>query len=59
MKVNEKEYLGDGVYAQFDGYQIVLTTENGVSVTNAICLDRSVFYSLVKFEQKLHVKTQD
>ena len=27
-----KSYIGDGVYADFDGYGIVLTTEDGISV---------------------------
>ena len=25
----DKQYLGDSVYAQFDGYHVILTTENG------------------------------
>lgn len=34
-----KTYLGDGVYAEFDGYHVVLTTENAISATNTIYLD--------------------
>jgi len=31
MKENDmKVYLGDSVYAKFEGYGIVLTTENGL-----------------------------
>lgn len=45
-----KIYLGDGVYAMFDGFQVWLTTENGVAVTNTIALDPHV---LVNFEQWL------
>ena len=44
-----KTYLGDGVYADFDNYNIVLTTEDGVSVTNRIYLERAVFDALTKF----------
>lgn len=29
MTDTRKEYLGDSVYASFDGYHIILTTENG------------------------------
>jgi hypothetical protein len=43
----KRTYLGDGVYALFDGLSIVLTTENGVSVTNTVVLDPQV---LVNFE---------
>lgn len=38
-----KLYLGDGVYAEFDGYAIVLTTENGIATTNRIVLEPEVF----------------
>ncbi len=31
MKIDDifKEYIGDSVYANYDGYYIILTTENG------------------------------
>lgn len=31
-----KLYLGDGVYANFDGYYLVLTTEDGKHTSNTI-----------------------
>jgi hypothetical protein len=37
-----KVYLGDGVYAEFDRGEIVLTTENGIEVTNRIVLEPEV-----------------
>ena len=37
-----RKYLGDGVYAEFDGEHIWLTTENGIEVTNRIALDYNV-----------------
>lgn len=49
----DKRYIGDAVYADFDGYHIVLTTENGVSISNTIALEPSVFKELVRFEQDL------
>lgn len=42
-------YLGDGVYASFDGYHVVLGTSNGGPVGNMICLDESTYDSLVFF----------
>jgi len=45
--VNTKEYLGDGVYIENEGYQLKLTTENGIATTNTIYMDESV---LVAFE---------
>lgn len=53
---NQKEYIGDGVYVQNDGFMIILTTENGVSVTNTICLEPAVYNSLVNYVNKLVTK---
>jgi hypothetical protein len=48
-----KTYLGDGCYAEFDGYAITLTTENGVRTTNTIVLEPSVYEALTKFVGQL------
>ena len=42
-----KVYLGDGVYADIENGMLKLTTENGVSVTNTIYLEPSVWQELV------------
>lgn len=44
-----KLYLGDGVYATFDGWAIWLTTENGIEATNTIVLEVQVIQALEKF----------
>lgn len=46
---DHKEYLGDGVYASFDGYQIWLSTLEG----NKIALDDYTFDTLVKYKSRL------
>ena len=48
--IPDKMYLGDGVYAKerADG-AFVLTTENGLHITNAIVLEEPVFLNLVAF----------
>ena len=43
---NRKTYLGDSVYAQFDGFMIVLTTENGMGPSNTIYLEPTVYDAL-------------
>lgn len=48
-----KRYLGDGAYAESDGYQIVLTTSNGIITTNKIALEPEVFKALIKYEKQL------
>lgn len=48
-----KDYLGDGVYADFDGFQITLTTENGIDVTNTIVLEPEVMAALKNYEVRV------
>lgn len=50
-------YLGDAVYASFDGYQIWLHTSNGISITNNIALEPAVFEALLRFRKVLNERT--
>ena len=51
--MKEKEYLGDGVYAQRDlQWGIWLTTEDGINVTNKIYLEPEVYARLKQFVEK-------
>lgn len=53
-----KEYLGDSVYASFDGNGIVLTTENGLPTdpSNTIVLEPHVLDSLLNYRERLHAQ---
>lgn len=42
-------YLGDSVYAAFDGWHVVLTTDNGTGPTNTICLEPAVIHGLIAY----------
>jgi hypothetical protein len=42
-------YIGDGVYASFDGYSIWIWTDNGVEQSQQIALEPSVLAHLNKF----------
>lgn len=53
MRVETKEYLGDSVYVAFDGYGIVLTTENGLGASNTIVLEPDVIRALEKYISRL------
>jgi hypothetical protein len=37
-----KQYLGDGAYAEWKEGSVYLTTENGISVTNTVVLEPQV-----------------
>lgn len=49
-----KSYLGDSVYADFDGYYIILTTENGLpnDPGNVIALEPAVLDALDRYRAK-------
>lgn len=51
----DKTYLGDSVYADFDGYRIVLTTENGYpdDPRNRIALEDHVMNALVRYAKQI------
>jgi len=51
--MNNKRYLGDGVYVSYDGYHIVLTTEDGVSVQNTVYLDSDVMVAFKNYIDNL------
>jgi hypothetical protein len=48
-----KYYLGDAVYAHYDGYQIWLTTEDFEGFTHKIALDPDTYQRLVGFAKKV------
>jgi hypothetical protein len=55
MEENKKEYLGDGVYVQYDGNMgVTLTTWNGYETTNEIYLEDTVFYELKRYWERMY-----
>lgn len=50
----DETYLGDGVYASFDGYQIWLRIDNG----SKIALDASVFAALIRFQEGIQAASE-
>lgn len=54
-----KRYIGDGVYVDFDGYGIVLTTENGLCETNRIVLEPEVYESMMDYVRALREKANE
>ena len=54
---HEKVYLGDSVYAENDGFGIILTTDNGYGATNTIYLEPSVYTALLDYVSKCSERT--
>ena len=52
-RTGTKAYIGDGVYVDRDDRGLVLTTEDGVRVTNTIYLEAEVWAALIEYVQAL------
>ena len=50
---DEQEYLGDGVYASFDGYHIWLETPKQM-IHHKIALEYPVYIKLVEYAKRIH-----
>lgn len=48
-----KEYLGDSVYVEQEGYGLTLTTENGFGPSNTIYLEPNVMEALINYYKKV------
>jgi len=48
-----KEYIGDGVYAEMDGYMIKLTTERAGGVLHVIYLEPEVYSQLAEYAKRV------
>jgi len=48
-----REYLGDAVYAEFDGFNIVLTTSDGLQITNEIVLEPEIVARFIGFKVRV------
>lgn len=51
--MSSKTYLGDSVYAEWDGYGVVLTTENGYGASNRIVMEPEVYAALIAYVERL------
>jgi hypothetical protein len=49
----DKVFLGDGVYAQWNGESATLTTEDGISITNTIYLKIETIAALLDYFLRL------
>jgi len=49
----EKRYLGDGVYASFDGYHVWIWTSDGIRESEKIALESTVLFALNTYDRDM------
>jgi len=49
----EITYLGDGLYAKFDGYMIHLMSNSSETPDNEVFLEDTVFQALLNFAKRI------
>ena len=54
--MSDKVYLGDGLYAEWDGQRLILTAENGICATDTIYLEEETWGNLVDYTDALRKK---
>ena len=52
----DKRYLGDGLYADWDGQRLIVTAENGIEATDTIYLETETWAALVDYIDGLRAK---
>lgn len=51
--IDFKDYLGDGVYVDFDGFSIEILTSDGITKTNSIYLEPDVLAALNRYQKRI------
>jgi hypothetical protein len=59
MMVIDDSYLGDGLYASFDGWQIELYASNGIQKTSSVFLDSDTLAAFLKYVDRLQESVGD
>ena len=49
----KKAYIGDGVYVKYDGYHIVVMTNNPDKPDDTVYLDSSTAWNLIDYIQRM------
>lgn len=52
-RLTERVYLGDGLFASYDGWQIKLAANNGITDHDVVFLDPSVISAFIAYKERL------
>lgn len=58
-ELQKVQYIGDGVYAGHDGYQVWIFTSNGIVDENFVALEPEVVRRLVNYEHMLRGRGEE
>ena len=53
MELKDEAYMGDGVYAGHDGYQLWTYTSNGITKDNQTAFDPTTFQAFLKYGERI------
>lgn len=53
-----KTFLGDRLYADFDGWNVIVTQENGIAVSDRIVFEPDVWDALVNYGERQKLERQ-
>lgn len=52
---NYKTYIGDGVYAEYDGWHVSVYTSDGIIESPRVHLDPNVLDALIRFRERVRI----
>lgn len=58
VKIIEDDYMGDGVYASYDGYHVILDLR-GQDHTTRIALEPAVLVALDRYRARIRLAQED
>lgn len=53
-ETQKRQYLGDGLYAHYDGFQVWLTAPQGGGSDHSVALESNVLDEFLRFIEKTH-----
>jgi len=54
IEIGKVEYLGDGLYAKFDGYQVWLLANSATTPTDKVALDNHTLDMFMEYLDRLN-----
>jgi hypothetical protein len=59
MNIETKQYLGDSIYVDYDGFGFTLSLRYGITSDAQIYLDPEVYFKLTQYAEKMQKLAND